>query len=90
MNTPVYTAVTADVGPVEGGTLYSVTLTGGSDAATLVIKYNGSSGTQLWPTIKAATATTVHVVFRGGIVYSGQLHATLTGTSPGAGFEIGI
>lgn len=89
MNTPVRITSDGNVGPVDGGTLYSVTLTGGSDAATLVIRYAGSGGTQLWPTIKAATATTVHVVFAGGIVYSGQLHGTVTGTGEEAGFEIG-
>lgn len=90
MNAPVYISATGNVGQDSGGVLFSVTLSGGSDAATLVIKHNGSSGTQIWPTIKAAAATTVEVQFVQGIVYSGQLHGTLTGTSPGAGFEIGM
>jgi hypothetical protein len=90
MNAPIRLTATGNVGQADGGVLHSVTFTGGSDAATLIIKYNGSGGTQLWPIIKAPTVTTVHVVFRGGIVYTGQLHATITGTSPEAGFEIGV
>jgi len=90
MNQAVFKNATANAGPADGATLYSVTLTGGSDAATLLLRYNGSGGTQLWAIIKAATATTVHVQFTGGISYTGQLHGTQTGTSPEWAVEIGI
>ena len=90
MHRPVRITATGNVAQADGGTLFTVTLTAGSDAATLVVKERGSGGDQIWPTIKAAAASTVTVSFRGGIGYSGQLHGTLSGTSPEAGFELGI
>lgn len=90
MDRPVYISATGNVGPADGGSLFAVTLTGGTDAATLLIKEGGASGTQIWALICAAAATTVTVTFPRGVVYTGQLHGTLTGTSPKAGFAVGI
>ena len=89
MNVPIRITATGDVGPANGLSLLSVTLAAGSDTATLVLKEGGSSGTQIIPTITAAANTEVHRTFPGGIVYKSQLHGTLTGTSPQAGFSIG-
>lgn len=65
------------------GILYAITLTGGSDAATLTLYDELSgSGDQMVATIKAATNTTVHLIFPGGIVFGIGCYATITGTSP--------
>ena len=90
MTQAVYKDATANAGPADGATLYSVTLTGGSDAATLLLRYNGSGGTQLIATIKAPTVTMVHLTFPGGIAYTGQLHGTQTGTAPNWSVTLGI
>lgn len=70
----------------QGGVLYAVTLTGGSDAATLVLydEITGS-GDQLWPTIKAGAAETVHLTFPGGLKFGVGCYATITGTAPEVG-----
>ena len=65
--------------------LFSVTLTGGSDAATVTVKAGGSSGTTIL-VVKAAANTTVPVPFNAGVPCSGGIHATLTGTAPNAAF----
>lgn len=89
-NLPIRVTATGNVGGANGGSLCSVTLTAGGDAASLVIKEGGASGTQIWAPIKAPASDTRHVLFSGSIPYSGQLHATFTGTGPEAGFEIGV
>jgi len=88
MYTISYLDATGNVGGANGGTLHGVILTGGSDAATLVIKQGGSGGATI-ATIKAAANTTVVCPNIHG-VYRGQLHATFTGTSPVATFTTGI
>lgn len=60
--------------------LRSVVLTGGSDAATAVIRKGGASGTVIL-SVKAATATTVPVPLSGSWC-EGGIHVTLTGTGP--------
>ena len=60
--------------------LRGVILTGGSDAATAVIRQGGSSGTVVL-SIKAATATTQPVVVTDADCSNG-IHVTLTGTAP--------
>lgn len=77
-------ASTADVVTVSAE-LHAVVLTGGSDAATLVVKAGGSGGTTIL-SVKAAASTTVAVPGLGGVLCSGGIHATLTGTSPSATF----
>lgn len=62
----------------------SVSLTGGSDAATLTVKAGGSGGTTVL-TVKAAAATTVVVDLHDALC-SGGVHATLAGTGPVATF----
>ena len=88
MHTFVYATGTGNIGGAAGGTLHGVILTGGSDAATLVIKQGGSSG-DIVATLKAAANTTVSCPdIRGA--YRGQLHATFTGTGPVATFVVGL
>jgi putative intracellular protease/amidase len=77
-------AATGDVVTRSAG-LHVVTLTGGSDAATLVVKAGGSSGTTVL-TVKVAAATTVAVPGLDGVLCPGGIHATLTGTNPAASF----
>lgn len=86
MNTANIKNVTA-TGDVTTATaaLFSVTLTGGSDAATLTVKAGGSGGTTIL-VVKAAASTTVAVPLNAGVPCSGGIHATLTGTAPSAAF----
>ncbi len=66
------------------GHLVSVVLTGGSDAATLIIYDNtAASGTKLI-TLKAAANTTVPYVPPRSIPFGKGCFAALTGTSPAA------
>jgi len=59
-------------------------LSGGSDAATLILKDGGSSGTVKTLTLKAAAGTTVYWNFPNGITFSTDVYAAITGTSPSA------
>lgn len=83
----VRVTATGNVGGANGGSLIGGTLTAGADAASLVLREGGSGGTVL-ATIKAAAGAT-QPYWYGGTGYSGQLHATLTGTSPEATVVIG-
>lgn len=67
----------------SGGQLVSVVLTGGSDAATVVLYNNPSaaSGTVI-VTLKAAINTTVVFTPAAPIVCSAGIYADLTGTGP--------
>lgn len=62
----------------------SVSLTAGSDAATLTVKAGGSGGTTVL-TVKAAASTTVEVSLYDSLC-AGGVHATLAGTGPVATF----
>jgi hypothetical protein len=70
-------------GPVV---LHSVTLTAGSNAATLVVR--DGSGTDPKLTLKAATGETVGWVSSKGVLFGSAVHATLTGTNPTGYFEV--
>lgn len=63
--------------------VHSVTLTGGSDVATAVLKAGGSSGTVLL-TLKAAASTTVvwKSSTRSGVQFNGGIYVDVTGTGP--------
>lgn len=76
---------TGNVTTAKPAVLYSVVLTGGSDAATLVVK-DGSSGSTLL-TLKAAANTTVQWRAVRGVHIGTAIHATFTGTGPVAAFE---
>ncbi len=67
--------------------LHSVVLTAGADAASLVVKRDGTSGTAVL-TLKAAIATTViwNASDSDGVEIN-VAHATFTGTSPVGDFE---
>ena len=60
--------------------LSEVVLTGGSDAASAVVKAGGSSGTTIL-TVKAAAGLTVAVPVTDVLCGAG-IHVTLTGTAP--------
>lgn len=64
--------------------LRSVSLTGGSDAATATVKAGGSGGTTIL-TVKAAANSTVEVPLHDAYC-AGGVHVTLAGTSPVATF----
>lgn len=78
-----HVTTTGDVS-TETSFLHEVTLTGGSDAATLTVKADGSSGSTVL-VVKAAADTTVSVSAHGAQV-TGGIHATLAGTGPVASF----
>ena len=65
------------------GILHAATLTGGSDAATLILYNNiAGSGTKAYAILKAAIDTTVHVEIPGGVPFGTGLYAEITGTTP--------
>ena len=69
------------------GQISALTLTAGSDAATAkLMDEKVASGTQMWPTIKAATGVTVHVPFPRNLVFGMGCYVVITGTSP----EVGV
>ena len=79
-------AAAGALGETGPGALYAVTLSGGSDAATLILSDAVSGATPaLWATIKAAAATTVTVEFPGGLGFGTGCYATITGTTPSVG-----
>lgn len=61
--------------------LHCAVLSGGSDAATAVIRAGGSGGVIVL-TLKAATATTVSTGEIGPAFCENGIHVTLTGTGP--------
>lgn len=65
--------------------LRAVTLTAGSDAATLTVKAGGSGGTTVL-TLKAAANTSVAAPGLTDAFCSDGIHATLAGTGPVASF----
>lgn len=65
--------------------LKAVSLTGGTDAATLTVKRGGSGGTTVL-VVKAAANTTASVPNLHEADCAGGVHATLAGTSPSATF----
>ena len=82
----------AATGSVTGGenpgTLHSVSLTAGVDAATATVRYGGASGTVLLKLAAVAgTSAMWHAV--DGIPHGGTLHVTLTGTAPDVTLEMG-
>lgn len=62
-------------------TVYAVTLTAGSDAATAALKSGGASGTTLL-TLKAAANASVHAALPGGVVFPAGCYVDLSGTGP--------
>lgn len=81
MKTANMTAATAD-GDITTRDcfLHSVVLTGGSDAATVVVKAGGSSGTTIL-TVKAAINTTVATGYLGDIFCADGIYVDVTGTA---------
>lgn len=65
--------------------LRTVTLTAGSDAASLTVRAGGSGGTTVL-TLKATAGTTTASVIMRDAFAAGGVHATLTGTGPVASF----
>ena len=83
-----YSVKTADGAVKAGpGILYSFTLTGGSDAATLTIYDSlAGSGTQMWARFSVAANETVTAHVPGGIAFGVGCFAVLTGTDEEASF----
>ena len=74
---------TADAGV---GTLYSVGLCAGADAATVTIRTGGSGGTVLCK-LGAGIGLSTQRTFAGGVPYA-DLHVTISGTTPQWDVEI--
>lgn len=85
LSRPVYLTSNNNVYTGQG-VLHSVSLTGGADAATLTLKYGGSSGT-VFLVLAAAAGAVVERTFGAGLGVA-DLHATFTGTGPSASFEV--
>lgn len=87
MSTLIEASATGDVKTVDT-VLHSVTLTAGADAASVVVR-DGSGGSAIL-TIKAAANSTVswRCGSREGVFFGTAVHATFTGTSPTADFEV--
>lgn len=83
----VEVSATGDVTTAVPAYLHSVTLTAGSDTASLVIRDGSSNAARL--TLEAATGTTTVTWHAGseGVLFGTALHATLTGTGPVASIE---
>lgn len=62
-------------------TVYAVSLTAGSDAATVTLKSGGSGGTTLL-TLKAAANSSVAVEYGCGVAFPVGCYLTFTGTAP--------
>jgi hypothetical protein len=77
-------AATGDVTTNVPARVHSVSLTAGSDAATLVVR--DGAGTTVLLTVKAAANTTENVVFGDPVLFGSAIHGTLTGTGPVASF----
>lgn len=70
------------------GVLHSAKLVAGVDAATAIYKSGGASGDVILVLgANAAGATDGHT-FRDGVVFNGDLHVTITGTTPNATAEV--
>lgn len=78
-------AATGDI-TTKDAWLRSVVLTGGSDAATVVVRAGGSGGTVIL-TLKAATATTAPQAVFGRLYCGAGIHVTVTGTAPAVSVE---
>lgn len=81
----VAVAATADI-TTANAYLRSVSLTGGSDAATVVVRAGGAAGTVIL-TLKAATATTAPQAAFGRLYCGAGIHVTVTGTAPAVSVE---
>jgi ABC-type Co2+ transport system permease subunit len=68
------------VGDTHNTVIKSITLTAGSDTATLVLKQGGSSGTAVL-SLSAVTNTSTSVYFGDGGIACPGAHITLTGTA---------
>ncbi len=65
------------------GEVYGVILTGGSDAASVILYDNtAGSGTKAIGAIKAASGASVSFSLPNGVAFSKGLYATITGTTP--------
>lgn len=76
-------SATGDV-TTQDAYLRAVSLTGGSDAATLTVRAGGSGGTTVL-VVKAAANTTAAVNLHEAFCADG-VHATLSGSGPSATF----
>ena len=87
MNTkPKVLAASGAVNTVAGR-VYSMSLTGGSDPATILLKDGGSDGTTSTATLSVGTGSSAQWVFPGGLQFSTSIYATISGTAPTALIE---
>jgi hypothetical protein len=73
-------AATGDI-TTQTAYLRSVVLTAGADAASVVVKAGGSSGTTIL-TLKAAANASAATPDLGRVLCGSGIHVTLTGTAP--------
>jgi len=80
-----YTNLAASAAVKSGpGILYGLVLTGGSDAATLIVYDNTAGSGTVIIKLSAATNITVSVDLPMGVAFGVGAYAALTGTAPSA------
>ena len=84
---PYYVNATNNVGPASGGMIKGISLTPAAATANLTLREGGSGGTVIWDVQAAASGATVFLDLDGA-VYTGQLHATLSGAGASAVIEL--
>lgn len=82
-----YLSATGDVATANGGSVVSVTLTPAAALSTLVLREGGSGGNIILAVQAAANGNTAQVLLKGA-TYTGQLHATLSGSGAVASIEL--
>lgn len=77
-------------GTAKSGTGYllSAGICAGADAATITIRSGGSGGTVL-AKLGAGIGLSAYRVFASGVPFAGDLHITVTGTTPQWDVELG-
>lgn len=78
-------AATATVHPTQGR-VTTVAIAAGADAASVILKDGGASGTTKI-TLKAPAGETAFISFRGAN-FATDIHATITGTAPAVMVEV--
>jgi len=69
------------------GRVYSMSLTGGSNPATMFLRDGGAAGSTATATLSVGTGASTQFTFPGGMQFSTSIYATITGTAPTAVVE---
>ena len=81
MNTKPKVLVASGTVNSTSGRVYSLSLSGGSDPATVFLRDGGAAGSTGTATLKVGTGASAQFVFPGGLQFSTSIYATVTGTA---------